>query len=244
MPEHKDIQRLRAEYEKRSKRFSESDRYSLFNRVNLFAVQQRQQDVLSILHRFSFNPLGEYSVLDLGCGFGNVISEYMTFGAKSYNIIGIDILLKRLFQAKQQYPHLSLACADGRYLPVEDGKFDLVLQYTVFSSILDQGIKQQLAQEMLRGLNLDRGMILWYDFWLNPTNPHTRGIRPNEIRTLFPKCSFHFHRVTLAPPIARWLVPISWMAAEFFEKLRIFNSHYLVAIRPNNPEKVAGDFRD
>jgi len=87
------------------------------------------------------------------------------------------------------------------------------------------------------------GMILSYDFRLNPINPQTRGtsyfsIRPAEIKQLFPNCGYEFHRITLAPPIARRLVPISWGLCLFLESLKIFNSvpfgdtHYLVAIRP------------
>ena len=76
------------------------------------------------------------------------------------------------------------------------------------------------------------GLILSYDFWLNPTNPQTRGIRPSEIRRLFPGCRFEFQRITLAPPIARRSVPISWLLSAFLEKLSLFNSHYLVAIQP------------
>ena len=92
-------------------------------------------------------------------------------------------------------------------------------------------MKQKIASEMLRVVN-DNGMILWYDFWLNPTNPQTRGIRPKEIKQLFPNCSFNFHKITLAPPIARRVVPVSWMLALFLENLKIFNTHYLVAIQP------------
>jgi len=49
---------------------------------------------------------------------------------------------------------------------------------------------------------------------------------------LFPNCSYEFHRITLAPPLARRIVPISWILAYGLERLTIFNSHYLVAIRP------------
>ena len=76
-------------------------------------------------------------------------------------------------------------------------------------------------------------MILSYDFWLNPTNPQTRGIRPAEIKQLFPNCHYEFHRITLAPPLARRLAPVSWGLCLFLESLKIFNTHYLVAIRPN-----------
>ena len=76
------------------------------------------------------------------------------------------------------------------------------------------------------------GMILWYDFWLNPTNPQTRGIRPSEIRRLFPGTLVELHKITLAPPLARRIVPLAWGLAFFMESLKIFNTHYLAAIRP------------
>jgi hypothetical protein len=74
------------------------------------------------------------------------------------------------------------------------------------------------------------GMILWYDFWLNPGNPQTRGIRPAEIELLFPNCTFEFHKITLAPPVARRLVPVSWIMCVFLENLKVFNTYYLVTI--------------
>ena len=76
------------------------------------------------------------------------------------------------------------------------------------------------------------GMIVWYDFWLNPTNPQTRGIRLGEIRRLFPDCRLDVRCVTLAPPIARRVVPLSWTLALVLENLRALNSHYLVGIKP------------
>ena len=79
-----------------------------------------------------------------------------------------------------------------------------------------------------------------YDFRLNPTNPHTRGIRPAEtcpeqgrrIRRLFPNCAIELHKITLAPPLTRLVVKVSWMPALFLESLKVFNTHYLALIRP------------
>ena len=84
---------------------------------------------------------------------------------------------------------------------------------------------------MLRALR-PGGLILSYDFWLNPTNKQTRGLRPKEIRRLFPNCACEFHKITLAPPIARRLAPLSWGLCYLLESLKIFNTHYLAAIRP------------
>lgn len=226
-----DLDRLRAEYLCREQRFARQDTYTLFNPANLFIVQQRQRAVLALLRRESFYPLVRHRILEVGCGAGNVLRELLSFGAAPQYLYGVDLLDWRVAEAKALSPHLPLACADGQNLPYSDDWFDLVLQYTVFTSILDDSVKRNIAQEMLRVLK-PNGPILWYDYWLNPTNPHAKGIRPPEIRALFPGSRFAFHRVTLAPPITRWLAPSSWLACYVLERLRIFNTHYLVAIRP------------
>jgi len=160
-----------------------------------------------------------------------VLLDYLIYGASLANISVCDLLLFRIRDAYDILHHLPLSCSDGQNPPYPNAAFDLVLQYTVFTSILDDHIKSNLAAEMLRIIKPE-GIILWYDYWLNPTNSHARGIRPAEIRRLFPGCRFVFRRITLAPPISRLLVPLSWVACALLEKMRIFNSHYLVAIHP------------
>ena len=225
-----DITRLRAEYEDRKRRLAGSDRYSWFNRANLFTIHERQQVVLSALMRHGFVDLPKRKILELGCGGGGVLAEYLAIGASSCNLFGVDLLPDRLSQAHHWLTGPGLANADGQSLPFPSHVFDLVIQYTALSSILDPDIRRNICAEMLRVLNPD-GLILSYDFWLNPTNPQTRGIRPLEIRYLFPGCRFEFHRVTLAPPIARGLVHVSWLLCAFLERLKILNTHYLVVIQ-------------
>ena len=80
-------------------------------------------------------------------------------------------------------------------------------------------------------------MILWYDYWLNPINRATRGVRPAEIRRLYPGCRLEFHRITLASPVARALAGRAWFLCYILERLWLFNTHYLVAIRPGCESK-------
>ena len=220
-----------AVYRQRHNRFRQTDTYTLFNPANLFIVQQRQRAVLALLRREGFYPLAKRRILEVGCGAGGVLREFLSFGADPQQLHGVDLLGWRVAEAKALSPHLPLACADGQDLPYPDGCFDLVLQYTVFTSILDDTVKRNIAREMRRVLKPD-GLILWYDYWLNPTNPNAKGIRPAEIRVLFPGCRSSFHRITLAPPITRRLASRCWLACYMLERLRIFNTHYLVAIRP------------
>jgi len=226
-----ELARIKAEYSRWEDRLAGKNLYSIFNHSYLFMLQQRERDTIKLLQNQALSSLRDLWVLEVGCGRGGVLLEYLKYEVKPFQLSGCDLLLDRLSDAHQLMPSSPLCCADGQYLPYSSNQFDIVIQYTVFSSILDNDIKAKIAEEMLRVLQ-PKGLILWYDFWLNPTNRQTRGIRPKEIKHLFPDCRFDFHRITLAPPIARRLVPISWMKGELLEKLKIFNSHYLDALQP------------
>ena len=167
----------------------------------------------------------------MGCGNGDVLIGYFLWGAAQQDLYGIDLLMDRLVTAHRRLPVSPFANADGQNLPFAAHTFDLVLQYTAISSILDVRIRKNIFSDMLRVLK-PNGMILSYDFWLNPTNKQTLGLRLHEIREAFPNCRIKYKKITLAPPIARRLVPVSWLLSAFLEKLTIFNTHYLVAIRP------------
>jgi len=226
-----DISRLRNEYEDRKWRFATSDVYSVFNKANLFAIHQRQRVTLSILKKNGFIHLSGLRLLEMGCGTGGVLTEYLGFGAFIGNLYGVDLLFDRLLHAHHRLPTSNFANADGHSLPFPSGTFDVVLQYTAISSILDANLRRDICRDMLRVLR-PSGLILSYDFWLNPTNLQTYGIRSAEIRRLFPNCAIELHKITLAPPIARKLVLVSWGFCLFLESLKIFNTHYLAIIRP------------
>jgi len=238
-----EIERLRVEYANRARRFADSDIYSWFNSASLFTFQSRQRALLDTLKQFGFFDISGLSIMEMGCGTGRIMTELLAIGAKPKSLYGIDLLYNRLIQANCHLPRSNFANADGSAFPFPTGIFDLVLQYTAISSILDPELRRDICTDMLRVLRgpdsasgKPGGLILSYDFWLNPTNPQTRGLRPTEIRRLFPGCEISFQRITLAPPIARRLVPISWGLGYFLESLKIFNSHYLAAIRRKTPQ--------
>jgi ubiquinone/menaquinone biosynthesis C-methylase UbiE len=226
-----DLDRLRHEYEDRKRRFADKDVYSRFNLANLFTLQQRERSILSALEEHGLTNVSALSILEMGCGAGGVLTEFLNLGASPRQLYGMDLLSDRLVHAHEKLPTSHFVSANGGCIPFPMQTFDLVMQFTALSSILDTDLHRQISKEMLRVLK-PNGLLLWYDFWLNPTNPQTRGIRPTEIRELFPNCAYEFHRITLAPPIARRLVPISWPLALFLEGLKLLNTHYLVAIRP------------
>lgn len=228
-----DLERLKIEYERRKNSLTQQTLYSLFNSASLFAVQQRQQQMLNLLRYQGIDSLKDKNILEMGCGNGGVLLEYLTYSAESNKIVGIDLLHDRLLDGSKRFPSFRLTCADGQKLPFKEKEFDIVLQYTAFSSVLDPQVKANMAKEMLRVLTKN-GIVIWYDFWLNPINPETAGIKPNEIKALFPNCDYTFRKITLAPPITRRIIKVSQILCMLLEKMTIFNSHYLAIIKPKN----------
>jgi SAM-dependent methyltransferase len=235
-----DLARLRNEYEDRKHRYAGRDIYSSFNPAHLFEVHGRQRAVLRALKRQGLSELGDLRILEMGCGGGGVLAEYLAFGAAPCNLYGVDLLGDRLAHARHWLPGCQFANGDGQSLPFRSQSFDLVLQYTALSSVLDPELRHKICSEMLRVLRSPEpvsgkpgGLILSYDFWLNPTNRQTHGLRPKEIRESFPGCHCTFERITLAPPVARRLVsfPGGWGLCLFLESLKVFNTHTLAVIR-------------
>jgi ubiquinone/menaquinone biosynthesis C-methylase UbiE len=223
--------RVRAVYAARTARPAGLESYSPANEAYLFAIQGRQRAMLRRLRREGLWPLDDKDILEVGCGVGGVLLELLAYGADPKRLHGTDLLAERAAAARERLPHLPVTCASGARLPYPDHSFDLVLQFTVFSSILDRAICYTVAKDMVRVVR-PGGAILWYDFWINPVNKQTRGVKPKDIQQYFPECRFTFDRITLAPPLARRLVPLSWPGALLIEKLQLFNTHYLAMIRP------------
>lgn len=205
--------------------------YSCFDPAHLMLHHSRERVTLRLLDHYGFYPLTHRRILDVGCGAGLLLQEFLKYGAMPGNLYGIDLLKEQIMRAHTLNPALRFFSADASELPFADGSFDIVMQWTVFSSILDRGVRDAVAREMLRVLK-PRGIILWYDFWPNnPANPDVRGIRAGEIRRLFPECKCALRHAVLAPVISRSLARHSALACEFLERIPYLCSHFVGVIQ-------------
>lgn len=231
-PSEAEAQRIRLEYQRRERERGR-DYYALTSTPNLFTRQSQQRALLRGLTKAAIVPVGARRILEIGCGRGQWFSLFEDFGARCDQLAGIDLDPGRLDDARARYPTADLRVGDATQLPWQTGDFELVFQSTVMTSILDSAVRIEVAAEMLRVL-APGGVILWYDFrYNNPSNPNVRGVSPTEIRALFPGCIVELEAVTLAPPLARRVVPRSWLLAAGLERLRVLNTHLLGVIRRN-----------
>jgi len=206
--------------------------YSFFSPSYVLQVQERERALLSMLSRHRMESFEEKKILEIGCGTGYWLRAFLQWGALPENVFGLDLLSERIEQARQLCPcDVHLECGNATALGLPEASFDLVLQSTVFTSILDLEMKDRIAIEMLRVLK-PGGFVIWYDFFVdNPRNPDVRGVRKSEIHRLFPGCQIDLRQITLAPPIGRLVARYSPLVYMLLSRTKILCTHYLGLIK-------------
>jgi SAM-dependent methyltransferase len=193
--------------------------------------QGRERALLALLRAEGMLPLADRRILEVGCGSGQWLADFETWGARRERLAGIDLVPERVAAARARLPGADLREGDAAGLPWDDGSFDVVLQSTVFSSILDPAMRSRVAAAMAAAL-APGGVIVWYDFFVgNPRNRAVRGIRRREIAALFPGFAMRRRRVSLAAPLARAVAPRSMTAAIALDGLRLLDTHHLATLR-------------
>lgn len=212
--------------EKYNERDKDCERYSLFQPGNLYLLQPRERVLLKLLQQQGYYPLTSRWVLDIGCGFGGELRRWLGYGLSPNQAIGVDINPDRLRKAQRLGPNILFVFADGKSLPFASESFDIVLLFTVLSSVLDPSHRLNIAKEAWRVLK-DNGAVVWYDFIWNPINKSVTGISLTELKRLFPEAVFVLRRVSLAPPLARRIAPISFLLAACLDVIPFLHTHYL-----------------
>ena len=139
----------------------------------------------------------------------------------------MDLLENRIGPASRLSPNLQFLCADAAQLPFREASFQLVLQFMLLTSVLDNPFKQAIAREIARVLP-SGGRLLWYDFaYDNPNNPDVRGIGCAEIKRLFPGWRIRLRRITVAPPLGRLIGRLSPTVYYALASMRLLCTHYI-----------------
>lgn len=200
---------------------------------NAAILAERTLGIRSILARGGLVPLSERRVLDVGCGAGGELGRLLSVGARPDNLYGVDLLPDRVEAARQAHPDIHFSCGNAEHLDFPDAHFDLVLLFTVFSSILDDEMARNVADEVRRVLK-PSGAVLWYDFrYNNPSNPNVRGMTKERIRQFFPGFDIMLRTITLLPPLARRLGPLTPLLYPVLAAVPPLRTHYIgLLIKP------------
>jgi SAM-dependent methyltransferase len=202
--------------------------YSMLRADVLLAMQERQRALVRLLNRHVTQPLSSLRVLEIGCGSASNLQELARLGFAAENLVGNELLGERVAAARRSAPAQSrIIEGDAMQLPFGDAEFDIVLQSTVFTSILDPAFRERLAHRMWTWVR-PGGAVLWYDFtYDNPANSDVKGVPLRVIKVLFPEAAIDVLRITLAPPIARRVTRVHPAMYHLFNVLPLLRTHVL-----------------
>jgi len=225
--ERQEAERIQAVYgEYAAIGFAES-KWSLKNAGNQAIHSERNRVLVKALSRTALLPLNGKHILEVGCASGSVLRDLVLLGAEPSRLSGIDLVPDHIKAARLTLPEADLRVADARSLPYDPGQFDLVLVFTVFSSILDVEVMGQVAAEIRRVLK-PGGAVICYDFqYNNPGNQNVRGIKQRELEKLFPGLRGDWNTLTVLPPLARRLGRLTSFAYPVLAAIPWVRTHLL-----------------
>lgn len=214
---------------------ADAGRYSLLTPAALAEQQERVRAIARGLRRLGWLDVGALRVTEVGCGRGGNLLDWVRLGATPAHLTGLELLPERLDAARAVLPAgVSLQLGDAAQAAVAPASQDVVMQATVFSSLLDDAYQVRLAQAMWHWLK-PGGVLLWYDFTVdNPRNPDVRGVPVRRIRELFAPGRMrwsHVERLTLAPPLARAATRVHPALYPVFNLVPLLRTHVLAWVQ-------------
>ncbi len=125
----------------------------------IILLKSEQGDVESCLKYFlEFNASKDLRILDIGCNNGSLIFNLYKQG---YNVVyGVDVNEKAISIGKREYKEISsnLQFYNGKNLPFEKEKFDIILMFNVLEHI--PNTERYLKEEVYRVLK-EGGMFIF-----------------------------------------------------------------------------------
>ena len=226
MSTEQEVQRLQQVYRGYREQGLGQTQWAESNPGNAAIACARDSRLRTALEASGFFPLAGKRILDVGCGGGGILSGYQNWGARPDNLFGVDLMAQRIEDARRDHPEMHFQTANAEQLPFELGYFDLVLLYTVFTSVLDDRMASNMAAEVARVLK-PGGAVVWYDFrFNNPRNSNVRGLGCDAIARLFPDFKLKLTTVTLLPPLARRMGRLTRVLYPVLVALPFLRTHY------------------
>ncbi|NTV49342.1 MAG: class I SAM-dependent methyltransferase [Geobacteraceae bacterium] len=219
-----EVEEIHARYARRSK--PDSGQYDPISPAVYMSQQELERNLIWWINLAGLQPVSDRQVLEIGCGAGSNLLQLIKLGFSPENLFGNELIEARVCKARARLPAATqIIHGDASKLDLSTGSFDVVLQVTVFSSILDDSFQKKLADRMWEQ-TMPGGGILWYDFiFNNPRNPDVKGVPVKRIKELFPKSTIIIRKTTLAPPISRLVTKIHPCLYTFFNMFPFLRTH-------------------
>jgi len=217
------------------------NRYAYYQPDLRLQISQREWALSAFLHQAFPEGLSQLSAVDVGCGTGEWLRTLINWGTLPHNLTGVDLLQSRIKMAQQRsHPDIHWHQGGIEALPTGES-FHLVTAFTLFTSILNPRLREQIATDMWARVK-PGGWLLVVDFrYSNPKNKDVYKLTRKEVYKWWPSSSTHYKTIMLAPPLARLMTPHSYLLAQILGYCFPFlRSHFIYAAQKpfSKTEKV------
>ena len=195
------------------------------------AVRQRDRALSRLLEKHFPIDLRDCRILDIGCGVGGLLGWFHERGACAAHLFGLDLLPHRIAAARRTYPSFTFIEGNAEQLDFADAWFDIITVLTVFSSILDDDVAENVAAAIRRVLKPD-GVVVWYDIRYPSPNRNVRPFTRRRVAALFPGYRLRLIPITLLPPVYRHLGRMTERIYPWLVSVPVLRSHYIGLLHP------------
>lgn len=148
-------------------------------------------------------------ILDVGCGSGAGLIQFLRLGFRPDQLSGIDISKERIDDARQRLPNVDFKCQNADSMSYADGEFDVVFESTMFVLLPSGEIARSIAREMIR-VTRPGGYLMLVDWrYSRPGSDVYKAMTKKRIADLFEVGSttsfFTREKGALVPPLGRLL---------------------------------------
>jgi len=152
---------------------------------------------------------GSARILDVGCGVGAGLLQFIKLGFNPANLSGIDLDAERIAHARLRLPSVDIKVGDATQIPFADSTFDLVFESTMLATLESSEVLSAIARDMIR-VARSGGHIMLCDWrYAKKGSGVKTAISPREIARLFDvggaTTVVTSKRGALVPPLGRRL---------------------------------------
>ena len=148
-------------------------------------------------------------VLDVGCGSGGSLLNFLKYEFQPENLFGIDILEERVAEGVSKYPNLALTLGDASKMGYESDFFNIVLESTMFLQLTDEDLARKIGAEMIRVTKPGGHLILADWRYGKPRDKRFSPMNRRRIAKLFQVGTatevVGEYKGALVPPLGRFL---------------------------------------
>jgi ubiquinone/menaquinone biosynthesis C-methylase UbiE len=149
------------------------------------------------------------TVLDVGCGTGASLLQFIRLGFRPENLTGVDSDTDRVTAARETFPNVTFECTSAEELGFSDSTFDITFESTLFMMLTDEDVARRIAAEMLR-VTRPGGYVMLSDWrYARPGSADHSAVTPKRIASLFRVGDqtdiVARERGALVPPLGRFL---------------------------------------